>query len=136
MIAAAFLMFLTAADEAAVRDVVKQYVDARERRDQAAVAALFTPDADQLVSSGEWRRGREGLVKGALGSSQANAGKRTIEVETVRFITPDVAVADGRYEIAGGAEGARRMWTCFVMKRESGRWRITAVRNMLPSPSR
>ena len=48
-----------AADAAAVNDIVGRYVDARERADAAAIAALFTSDADQLVSSGEWRRGRE-----------------------------------------------------------------------------
>ena len=42
-------------DESAVRDVVRQYVDARERADAAAIGALFTSDADQLTSSGEWR---------------------------------------------------------------------------------
>ncbi len=74
-----------AAEEAAVRDVVKQYVDARERRDAAGIRALFTEDADQLTSSGEWRRGREDVVKGTLASSAGNAGTRTIAVERVRF---------------------------------------------------
>src|SRR5262245_62405636 len=60
-----------AADETAVRDLVTQYANGREKNDPAAVAALFTADADQLVSSGEWRRGRDVLVKGVLSSSQA-----------------------------------------------------------------
>ena len=55
-----------AKDEAAVRDVVKRYVDAREARDAKALAALFTEDADQLTSSGEWRKGREQVVQGGL----------------------------------------------------------------------
>ena len=45
----------TASDEAAVREVVRKYVDARESIDAKAIEALFTADADQLVSSGEWR---------------------------------------------------------------------------------
>jgi uncharacterized protein (TIGR02246 family) len=122
------------ADEAAVRDVVKQYVDARDRSDESAIRALFTDDADQLTSSGEWRKGRENVVRGTLGSSKANPGSRTITIETVRFPAPGLAIADGRYEIAGGPEGARKMWTSFVMARSNGRWRITAIRNMLPAP--
>ena len=59
-----------AKDEAAIRDVVKEYFGSRDRRDAATLATLFTADADQLVSSGEWRRGREELVKGTLASSQ------------------------------------------------------------------
>jgi uncharacterized protein (TIGR02246 family) len=123
-----------ATDEAGIREVVKNYVAARDRGDAAAVAALFTSDADQLVSSGEWRRGRDEVVKGTLASSKQNAGTRTIEIETVRFPTADVAIADGRYQISGGAGGDRRMWTTFVMTRTKEGWRITAIRNMLPAP--
>ena len=122
------------ADAAAVRAVVARYVEAREARDATRLAALFAEDADQLVSSGEWRRGRDAVVSGGLASSAQNAGARTIEVETVRFVTPEVAIADGRYEIAAAAGApARRMWTTFVMVRRSGAWRISAIRNMLPS---
>jgi uncharacterized protein (TIGR02246 family) len=123
-----------AKDEAAIRDVVKEYVAARERRDPAAVGALFTSDADQLVSSGEWRRGRDELVKGTLASSQRTGGNRTITLETIRFPNRDVAIADGRYEITGGVGGDRRMWSTFVMVRDGSAWRIAAIRNMLPAP--
>lgn len=120
-------------DEAAVRAVVDKYVDARERIDPKAVEQLFTSEADQLVSSGEWRKGRAAVVKGTMTSSTTNSGKRTITVESVRFITPDVAIADGRYELSGLAGGATRsMWTTLVLHRSSKEWRITAIRNMLP----
>ena len=56
-------------DEAAVREVVQRYQDAREARDAKALAALFTDDADQLTSSGEWRKGRDQVVQGGLRSS-------------------------------------------------------------------
>jgi uncharacterized protein (TIGR02246 family) len=124
----------TAADENSIRDVVKNYVAARERADAGALAAIFTDDADQLVSSGEWRRGRDALVQGTLASSKGNAGARTIAIQTVRFPAADVAIADGEYTIAGTAGGAaRKMWTSFVMVRGGGTWRITAIRNMLPA---
>ena len=124
----------SSSDDSAVREVVKKYVEARERADAAAIGALFTEDADQLVSSGEWRRGRSELVKGTLASSKANAGARTIAIKTVRFPTTDVAIADGEYTIAGtGGTPDRNMWTSFVMVRASGSWRITAIRNMLPT---
>lgn len=121
-------------EEAAVRATVKEYVAARERADATALTGLFTADADQLVSSGEWRRGREELVRGTLASSKSNAGTRTITLKTVRFPTPDVAIADGEYVIgASQTAAARNMWTSFVMVRDQGRWRISAIRNMLPA---
>jgi metallo-beta-lactamase class B len=117
-----------AADEAAVRAVVASYVDARERRDAAAIGALFTADADQYNSAGEWRRGRDAIVKGTLESSARNSGTRRITIQAVRFPAPGVAIADGDYEI-----GASRMWTTFVMTRQNEGWKISAIRNSRPT---
>jgi uncharacterized protein (TIGR02246 family) len=121
-------------DESAIRQVVQKYVDARESMVAKAIEALFTEDADQLVSTGEWRKGRGEVVKGTMASSQSSAGKRTITVVSVRFPAPGVAIADGRYEIAGPV--TRSMWTTLVLTRGSDGWRIAAIRNMLPAPSK
>ena len=123
-----------AADDEAVRSVIGKYVEAREARDPQAIEALFTSDADQHTTSGEWRRGRDEVIRGSLESSQRNQGKRGIRIEMVRFITPDVAIADGPYEIATEG-GVRRMWTTIVLERERGAWRVTAIRNMVPAAS-
>jgi uncharacterized protein (TIGR02246 family) len=114
--------------------VVQRYVDAREARDPKAIEPLFTADADQLVSDGTWRHGRHELVKGMLESSRRNPARRTIEVTSVRFLSDDVAVADGRY-IQKGEAGAkdRVMWTSISLKRGADGWRIAAIRNMLPA---
>jgi uncharacterized protein (TIGR02246 family) len=121
-------------DEEAVREMVKRYLDARDRGDEAGVRALFTEDADQLVSSGEWRRGRDTIVTGTLASTKRSGGTRRITVETIRFLTKDVALADGRYEITGSQTQAdRRMWSTFLMVRQADGWRIAAIRNMLPA---
>src|SRR5579883_868117 len=100
-VAALFLSTaLTAqAEDEAIRAIVQQYMDARETQNAAAVGALFTGDADQLVSSGEWRRGREELVKGTLASSRNATGKRTITLTSIRYLSGGVAIADGRYEL-------------------------------------
>lgn len=121
-------------DEGLIREVVSRYVEARERIDPQAVASLFTDDADQLVSSGEWRRGRDAVVRGTMASSRNTGGKRTITVEQVRFLTPDVAIADGRYELTALSGGAvRSMWATLVVKKTHAGWRISAIRNMLPA---
>ncbi len=121
--------------EDAIRQLVQSYLNARDQNDSEALHNLFVADADQLVSSGEWRRGRDAVVTGTLQSSQRTGGKRTITVESVRFITEDTAVADGRYELTGlsGSE-TRRMWSTFVLVHTSAGWRIAAIRNMLPAP--
>jgi uncharacterized protein (TIGR02246 family) len=121
--------------EAAIRSLVENYVDARNSQNETKVKSLFTSDADQLVSSGEWRKGRDAVVKGSLASTQTTGGQRAITLESIRLISPDTAIADGRYELNGLAGNTtRKMWTTFVLKREGSVWKIAAIRNMLPAP--
>ena len=122
------------ADEVAVKDLVRRYVESRDTGDQKMIASIFTPDADQLVSSGEWRKGKDAVVAGTVASSKREKGqKRTIVVESIRFIDDNVAIADGRYTLSGQGE-ERKMWTSIIAKRTPEGWRIAAIRNMLPAP--
>ena len=123
-----------AGDEAAVRHVIEQYLEARNQADAAKTRAVFTEDADQLVSSGEWRRGRDSLLEGAMAMSNKHTAKSSIHLDAVRFVTDDVALADGDYVTHSAPGATRKMRTTFVMKREGGKWKIAAIRNMLPAP--
>ena len=121
-------------DEAAVRDVVRRYTEARELSDPKAIEALFTADADQYTTSGEWRRGMSQLVKGMLDTSARNPGTRAITIAAVRFLTPDVAIVDGEYRTG---TDARLIWTTLTVKRDGRGWKIAAIRNIAPtSPTR
>jgi uncharacterized protein (TIGR02246 family) len=121
-------------DDLAIRAVVQKYVDAREAKDPKAIESLFTADADQLVSDGTWRKGRDELVKGMLESSRRKPARRTIAVESVRRLGSDVAMVDGRYRQAGQQGGQdREMWTAITLRRGTDGWRIAAIRNMLPA---
>jgi uncharacterized protein (TIGR02246 family) len=122
-----------ASDDAAIRALVGAYAAAREKGDAAALAGLFTADADQLVSSGEWRRGRDAVVKGSLGSSQQTPGTRTLTVETVRMLAANVAIADSRYDIAQSNGTTRRMWASWLVVKDGPAWKIAGIRNMLPA---
>ena len=123
-----------AADEAAIRGVIQAFLDTREANDAAALGALLTADVDQQQTSGNTRRGREAVVSGSLATQQSTGGKRTITVDSLRFVSSDVAIADGRYDSVGRADGTdQRMLTSMVLHREGGAWKIAAIRNMLPS---
>jgi uncharacterized protein (TIGR02246 family) len=123
-----------AADEAAVRAVIQAFLDTREKNDAAGLAALLTADVDQRQTSGNMRSGRDAVVSGSLSTQQSTGGRRTISVDSLRFVGPDVAIADGRYDSLGRADGTdQRMLTSMVLRREGGAWKIAAIRNMLPS---
>jgi uncharacterized protein (TIGR02246 family) len=119
--------------EAELRAVVSRYMEARNRNDAEAVRRLLTPDADQLVSTGEWRRGLDEFIRGTSAASRKEAGKSSITVETIRLLSPEIALVDGRYRSVSATGAARDMWATLVMKRVGNEWRITAIRNMLPA---
>ena len=122
------------ADEAAIRAVIQAFLDTREKNDAAGLAALLTPDVDQRQTSGNMRSGRDAVVSGSLATQQSTGGRRTITVDSLRFVGSDVAIADGRYDSVGRADGTdQRMLTSMVLRRESGAWKIAAIRNMLPT---
>jgi uncharacterized protein (TIGR02246 family) len=119
----------------AIQEVIRRYVDARAKADPVATAALFTPDVDQLVSSGEWRAGRAAVVTGTMASSQQNAGTRLITIDQIRFLTPEVALVDGRYTLTPPAGAPPRlMRTSLLLQKANSNWQISAIRNMLPAP--
>jgi uncharacterized protein (TIGR02246 family) len=123
-----------AADEAAIRGVIQAFLDTRDKNDAAGLAALLTQDVDQRQTSGNVRSGRDAVVAGSLATQQSTGGRRTIAVDSLRFVAPDVAIADGRYDSLGRADGTdQRMLTSMVLRREGGTWKIAAIRNMLPS---
>lgn len=123
-----------AADEAAVKKVIKAFIDTREANDAAGLTALLTADVDQRQTSGNMRSGRDAVVSGSLATQQSTGGKRTITVDSLRFIGADVAIADGRYDSVGRTDGTdQRMLTSMVLRREGGAWKIAAIRNMLPN---
>ena len=115
-----------------IKSAIAAYADAREVSNPDELRKLFTEDADQLVSSGEWRNGVEEMVAGMLRSSKNNPGDRSLLVESVRFIREDVAVANARYEIKREDGSERKMWSTFVLMKDDT-WKISAIRNMLPA---
>jgi uncharacterized protein (TIGR02246 family) len=125
------------ADAAAIRRVVQQHDEARNRSDWKALGDLFTDDAEQLTSTGEWRRGRAEIEKGvAQATTTAYKGsKYTTTVERLRMVAPNVALADGAFEIANiGGGGSRRGHMTYVLVKSGDRWRIAASRSMVPTP--
>jgi uncharacterized protein (TIGR02246 family) len=123
-----------AADETAIRAVVQAFIDTREAHDAEALAKLLTADVDQRQTSGNMRSGREAVVSGSLATTQSTGGRRSIALDSIRFLAPDVAIADGRYDSLGRNDGSdQRMLTSIVLRREEGAWKIAAIRNMIPT---
>jgi uncharacterized protein (TIGR02246 family) len=123
-----------AADEAAIKAAIQAFIDTREANDAAGLTAILTPDVDQRQTSGNMRSGRDAVVSGSLATTRTTGGRRTITVDSLRFLSSDVAIADGRYDSVGRTDGTdQRMLTSIVLRREPDGWKIAAIRNMLPT---
>jgi ketosteroid isomerase-like protein len=120
-------------DEKDINHLIGQYLLARESKDSILLKNIVTADVDQLVSSGEWRKGIDESIGGMMRSSANNPGERSIRVEKIRFIDSGTAIVDALYEIKNANGPARKMWSTFIVVYWDGMWKITAIRNMLPA---
>ncbi len=132
--AAAQLQVATERQRKEIIALVDKYSEAREKRDTILLKSILTPDIDQLVSTGEWRTGITASVKGMLRSSQTSPGTRTLTVDKIKLLDSKTAIADARYEIQNADGSIRKMWSTFIVVNSNGTWKVSAIRNMLPSP--
>lgn len=116
-----------------IKSLIDKYAEVREKQDTVLLKSILTEEIDQLVSTGEWRRGMRTAVEGMKRSSSSNPGGRTLTVDHIRFINAETAIVDARYEIQNTDGTLRKMWSTFIVVYEAGTWKITAIRNMLPA---
>lgn len=113
--------------------LIDKYSQSREKRDTFLLKSILTIDVDQLVSTGEWRNGIDASVKGMLNSSANSPGTRTLNIEKIRLLNPNNAIVDCKYEIPNPDGTIRKMWSTFIVVADQGIWKISAIRNMLPT---
>ena len=113
--------------------LIDRYSEAREKSDTVLLKSILTADVDQLVSTGEWRKGIRAAVQGMLRSSAGSPGTRTLRIESMRMLSATSAIVDCRYEIQNTDGTTRKMWSSFMVVAEKKTWKISAIRNMLPA---
>ena len=120
-----------AADEAALRDAVKQLETGWNTHSGAAFAKPFADDADYVVINGRYIKGREAIAKGHQQIFDTIYKDTTIDltVKEIRFLRPEVAVVhvEGTRN-SPGSEQARAMMTLTMTKEKDG-WKIAAFQN-------
>jgi uncharacterized protein (TIGR02246 family) len=125
-------------DEKAIKDVLRDFADAWNRRDAKAFSLVFAEDADFTNVVGMSAQGRGEIEKfhAPLFATRFKDTHQTIADVKIRFITADVAAVDARWEMTGakGRDGqdisARKGLLNLVMTRSNGRWQITVMHNM------
>jgi uncharacterized protein (TIGR02246 family) len=115
-----------------MREHTAAHAAAINQRDAAALAALFTPDADQIVADGPRVTGRD-AIRAAVQRDLATwppARRITLTVTGVRMLKPDIALVETSATFSDGALQSNR-GTAVVVRRDN-KW-LTAALRVYPS---
>src|SRR5262249_50842848 len=118
-------------DQTAIGKQAEKFIDAFHKGDAKALAAFWAPDGDYTDLTGHTMKGRDAIQKLFEEFFTETKGlKLRIESQSLRFVTPDVAVEDG--ETSGispeGTPPSRARFTIVHVKRD-GQWLLSSVRD-------
>ncbi len=123
-------------DEAAIKKNAKAFAAAFDKGNAKAVAAFWTADGDYLDETGRHMKGREEIEKAFTEFFSENKGvKVEIHIESLRFVTPEVAVEDGVTSVSepDDAPPSRARYTVIHVKKD-GEWRLSSVHDAPYAP--
>jgi uncharacterized protein (TIGR02246 family) len=123
-----------AADEAAIRKNAEAYVAAYNKHDAKALAAMWSPDAVYLdPSTGETAVGREEIEKAfAETLAESKEAKLEVTVESVQFVSPNVAIETGSVRILRPNEEPEDSGYSAVNVKRDGAWLLDRVTEASP----
>ncbi|MFO0792266.1 MAG: nuclear transport factor 2 family protein [Pirellulales bacterium] len=118
-----------AADEAAIRANAAKYVEAYNRRDSKAMAAMWSPDAVYAdTTTGEAAVGRDAIAKQLdHGFAGAEDAKLKVEIDSIAFVSPNVAIEKGTAEVTYGKSPTETTEYSAVHVRRDGKWLLDRV---------
>ena len=126
------------ADEVAVRQTGESFVKAYDAADAKAVAAHFTDDAEYVDELGNVFQGRQAIEDSLATFFTENPDcKLEMNIDSIRFISPGVAVEDGTTTITRkeGSDSFDSLYTAVHVKID-GNWLSASVRDHSPKNRR
>jgi uncharacterized protein (TIGR02246 family) len=129
------------ADEAAIRENVRQLEAGWNAKSGALFAKPFAADADYVVINGMYIKGQEAIAQShqSIFDNFYKDSVLSLSVKQVRMLRPDVAVVHitGTNKAPRGAEtNVTEAIITLVMTKESGGWKIAAFQNTEVKPQR
>ena len=121
-------------DEQAIQQAAVKFLEAYHAHDAAALAGLFGPDARMEDVDGEVLEGRDAIKEAYAAQFESNPyGALSISMDSIRLITPDVAVEEGSADYYPDGETlTTRAGYLLVHLKKDGAWRIIAARTLEP----
>ncbi len=121
----------TSPELAAIRAGSQAFMDAFNKQDAKAIAALWTEDAEYIDDAGQRYVGRDAIeqVYADLFAASPNI-QIQIVIDSLRLLSDDVAIEDGRAVVEPpppGAPGFSKYTVVHV--KVDGKWRMASVRD-------
>jgi uncharacterized protein (TIGR02246 family) len=124
-------------DMAALAKNAEAFIEAFHMGDAKALAAMWTPEGDYTGVTGRHFQGREAIEKAFQAFFADNKGlKVRIESDSLRFVTPEVAIEDGTTFVISpdGSPPSRARYTIVHLKKD-GKWFLSSVRDAPYTPA-
>lgn len=116
-------------EAATIRQAAKEYVAAVNRGDADAIAAFWTEEGDLVDGSGRVSKGRDLAKAAAARERGAEAEARlAVTVDSIRFLTPEIAVEDGTVESHGDAGQLMFGRYSAIWVKRDDKWLLDTVR--------
>ena len=124
-------------DHQMIADVAGQFMETWNRHDAHAFAALFSEDADFTNVRGTHVRGRTSVEEflAPLFAGDLKGSHLTGRVRSIRFLKPDVAIADADWEMTGAtmagglARPPHKGLLDLALIKTGGQWLIASMHN-------
>src|SRR4029077_13387198 len=129
-----------AQDRVAIQAVMAGLAEAWGKGDGQAWGSYFAEDADFTAWFGLYLNGREAIAAShqqIFDTSYKNTNVR-LEIRSLRFLRPDVALVHLNGSIVGGGEGLPdepHAVPVAILTKESGSWRVAVFQNTRNSMS-
>jgi uncharacterized protein (TIGR02246 family) len=117
--------------KAAIAKKAEAFIEAFHKGDAAALAAFWTPNGEYTDIAGKVIKGREAIEKIFQGLfAETKDLKMRIDSDSLRFVTPDVAIEKGTSSVfpPGGGPPSRANFTIVHVKK-NGQWYLDSVRD-------
>ena len=117
------------ADRAAIRQMMKQFIEAFEKGDAAAASKFLTEEAQVVPDEGDILKGRDTIQKTYAEFFAKNPKRKvTLETEKLDFTSRDTAIEEGQMKVVPekGESETHRYHVLYV--REDGKWLLSVIK--------